>query len=151
MKSYVIDASVVTKCFIIEDYSDKAMEVIDAHVKGHLSLSAPSLIVYEIGNVFWKHPQISTEKAYTFIQRFLDLQISLVQIWSDSELLKNVCTLARARNVTFYDASYLTLAERGRTRLVTADENMQNRASNTVMLLKEFDVIKFSFSEDQTQ
>lgn len=139
MKSYVIDASVVTKCFIIEDYSDKAMKVIDDHVKGYISLSAPSLIVYEIGNVFWKHPRISPEKAYAFIERFLDLQISLVNIWSDVELLKKACTLAKARALSFYNASYLSLAERDKTKLVTADKGLWNKIPNNITLLKEFE------------
>jgi len=138
VKSYVIDASVVTKCFIMEDYSDKATEVMNSHAKGIVSFLAPSLIVYELGNVFWRHPQITSEKAYAFIKRFLDLQIDLVDIWSDSELLKNVCNTSKARNITFYDASYLTLAEKNRTKLVTADENICNKAPDITVLLKEF-------------
>jgi predicted nucleic acid-binding protein len=52
VKSYIIDASVVTKCFIIDDYSDKAAEAINSHAEGFLSFLALSLIVYELGNVF---------------------------------------------------------------------------------------------------
>jgi len=140
VKSYIIDASVVTKCFIMEDCSDKAIEVIDEHVRGRLLLSAPSLIAYELGNVFWRHPQITAEKTYVFIERFLDLQIGLVDIWSDAELLKKACVTSKTRNLTFYDASYLSLAERNGTRLVTADENLWNKAPNLVVLLKEFKV-----------
>jgi len=140
VKSYIIDASVVAKCFIVEDYSDKAMEVIDEHVRGHLLLLAPSLIVYELGNVFWRHPQITSEKTYAFIEKFLDLQIGLVDIWSDAKLLKNACVTSKTRNVTFYDASYLSLAERDGARLVTADENLWNKAPNLVVLLKEFKI-----------
>lgn len=140
MKVYIIDASVVTKCFIIEDYSDKATETINAHIKGHLSLSAPSLMIYELGNVFWKHPQITSEKAYTYIKKFLDLQIKLVDIWFDTKLLKNVCHTSEIRNVTFYDASYLTLAEENRTKLITADETLHKKAPNITVLLKEFKV-----------
>jgi len=138
VKRYVVDASAVAKCFIIEDYSDKALEVITAHVKGHLSLSAPSLIVYELGNIFWRHPRITPEKAYEFIEKFLDLQIDFVEIWSDAELLKNACAISKTRNLTFYDASYLAIVERDRAKLVTADEYLRNKAPNMVVLLKEF-------------
>jgi len=41
---YIIDASVIAKLFINEDYSDKAIEVIEAHIHEYLSLSAPTLI-----------------------------------------------------------------------------------------------------------
>jgi len=140
VKNYIVDASVAAKCFIAEDYSDKAMEIIDEHVKGRLLLSAPSLIVYELGNIFWRHPKIVAEKTYTFIERFLDLQIGLVDIWSDDKLLKNICITSKTRNVTFYDASYLSLAERNGTMLVTADENLWNKAPNLVVPLKEFKI-----------
>ena len=138
MKSYVIDASVVSKCFIAEDYSDKALEAINSHVEGHILLSAPSLIIYELGNVFWKHPNILPERLYEFIDKFLDLQICLVNVWSVAELLRKVCIMSKTRNVTFYDASYLTLAEEYKTKLVTADENLHNKAPDIVVLLKEF-------------
>lgn len=136
--NYVIDASVAAKLFIMEDYSDKATEIISAHTRGYLSFSSPTIIVYELGNVFWKHPQITSEKAYAFIKNFLNLQINLVDIYSDTELLKNVCDTSKSRDVTFYDASYIALAERNRTKLVTADEKMHNKASDITVLLKEF-------------
>ena len=138
MKGYVIDASVVAKCFIEEDYSDKALEVINAHVGRRLSLLAPSLIVYELGNIFWRHPRITAEKACEFIEKFVDLQIGLVDVWSDAELLKNACAISKNRNLTFYDASYLTIVERDGTKLITADEYLRNKAPKYVMLLKEF-------------
>ena len=138
MKSYVIDASVVAKCFIDEDYSNKALEVINAHVGGRLMLSAPSLIVYELGNIFWRHPRITAEKACEFIEKFLDLQIGLVDVWSDVELLKNACAISKNRKLTFYDASYLAMVERDGAKLITADEYLRKKAPNLVVLLKEF-------------
>ena len=138
MKSCVVDASVVAKCFIVESHSDKALEVINAHVNGRLSLSAPSLIVYELGNIFWRHPHITSEKAYEFIEKFLDLQIDLLDIWSDAKLLKNTFAISKVQKMTFYDSCYLAMVERNAARLVTADEYLHNKAPNQVVLLKEF-------------
>lgn len=135
--NYVVDTSVVAKLFIIEDYSDKVIEIVNAHIRGYLSLSAPTLIVYELGNIFWKHPQITSEKAYAFMKRFLDLQINLVSIYSDAELLKNVCNISKSRDVTFYDASYIAMTERNKTKLVTADEKMHEKAPDIAVSLKE--------------
>lgn len=56
--SYVIDASVAAKLFIKEDHSEEALKILDAHIRGYLRLSAPTLSVYELGNIFWK-PQIT--------------------------------------------------------------------------------------------
>lgn len=138
--TYVIDASAAAKLFIIEEYSNKAIDLVNAHALGHLSLSAPSLIVYELGNVFWKHPKITPEKLYEFIKRFLDLQITLVNIYSTIDLLKTVCNISKSRDVTFYDASYLAVAEKHGTKLVTADEKIHNKVSDLTIPLEEFKV-----------
>ena len=135
--SYVVDASVVVKLFIVEDYSDKATEIINAHAKGYISLSAPTLIVYELGNVFWKHPHITYEKAYRFIEKFLDLDINLVDVHSNVELLKTACRISESMSLTFYDASYIAIAERDKVKLITADEELHNKAQDFTLLLKD--------------
>ena len=127
---YIIDASVAAKLFIDEDYSNKAIEIIEAYIHGHLSLSAPTLIVYELGNVFWRHPQITAEKVYIFIKRFLDLKVNLVNIYSDNELLEKICSISKSEDVTFYDATYIAIAQKDKTKLVTADEKICNRMPN---------------------
>ena len=138
--SYVIDASVAAKLFIIEDYSDKALKIINAHIRGHLSLIAPTLIVYELGNIFWKHPQITEEKAYAFIKKFLDLQINLVDIYVDDDLLKNICNLSKNKDVTFYDASYIALAEKYNAKVITADIEICNKLPMLTILLEKFKI-----------
>ena len=136
--SYVIDASVAAKLFINEDYSDKAAEIMEAYIHGYLSISAPTLILYELGNIFWKHPQITAEKAYEFIKRFLDLKLELVDVCSDEELLEKICSISKRKDITFYDASYIAIAQRDGTRLITADEEICNRMPEITTPLKEF-------------
>jgi len=135
--NYVVDASIIAKLFITEDYSDKAMEIVNAHARGQISLSAPTLIVYELGNVFWKHPQVTHEEAYKFIKKFLDLNINLVDIHSKTELLKATCKISESRGVTFYDASYIALTEKNKVKLVTADEEIHNKTQDITLLLKD--------------
>jgi len=136
--SYVIDASVAAKLFITEDYTKKATEIMEAHTRGTLSILAPTLIVYELGNIFYKHPQITAKRAYEFVTRFLDLQVNMINIYSNTELLKETCNISKNRDVTFYDASYIALAEKTKTKLVTADEKIQNKAPDTTILIKDF-------------
>jgi predicted nucleic acid-binding protein len=135
---YVIDASVATKLFINEDYSDKAIEVMEAYVHGYLSLSAPTLIVYELGNVFWKHPEITAEKAYVFIKRFFDLKINLIDIYSDNKLLEKTCEISRDEDITFYDASYIAIAQGNKARLITADEEICGKIPDITVSLRDF-------------
>ena len=136
--SYVVDASVFAKLFIEEEGSDKATELISIHVRGGLRFSAPTLVLYELGNVFWKHPQITHEKAFEFLRRFLDLKISLVDIHSDDDLLRYTCNASRTSDVSFYDASYITVANKNDAKLITADEELHAKAPGTTVLLREF-------------
>ncbi|HIE18103.1 TPA: PIN domain-containing protein [Candidatus Bathyarchaeota archaeon] len=98
----------------------------------------PTLIVYELGNVFWKHPQITSEKAHVFIKKFLDLQINLVDIYSDDELLKAVCNISQNKEMTFYDAYYIALAEKYERKLITADMEICNKSPANAILLEKF-------------
>jgi predicted nucleic acid-binding protein len=135
---YVIDASVAAKLFIDEEYSDKAVELIEACIRGYLTLLVPTLIVYELGNVFWKHPQITAEKACMFLKSFLDLGITLVDVSSDYDLLKETCSISKSEDLTFYDAAYIAMARRNETRLITADEKICERIPDVAMLLRDF-------------
>jgi predicted nucleic acid-binding protein len=63
---YVIDASVITKCFIVEDLSDKAIGVVKAFSSGRFSLTAPSLIFYELATCSGGTPKSMLNKPRVF-------------------------------------------------------------------------------------
>ncbi|MBS7638126.1 type II toxin-antitoxin system VapC family toxin [Candidatus Bathyarchaeota archaeon] len=125
--SYVIDTSVAAKLFIKEDYSERAREIFEGHVSGYLKLLAPKLLIYELGNVFWKHPQIDHERAYLFIKKFMDLKINLINVFSDDDLLRKICYLSESKNITFYDATFIAIAEKYETKLITADDYLYKK------------------------
>ena len=80
--------------------------------------------MYELGNVFWKHPQITAEKARIFIKRFLDLKVTLIDIFSDNNLLKRSCNISKNEDITFYDASYIALAHKLKTSIASEDHDI---------------------------
>ena len=136
--SYVVDASVCAKLFIEEDDSGRVVEVVEAHTRGRIRLSAPTLVLYELGNVFWKHPQITEEKMHRFLRRFLDLGVDLVDLSSDEELLRKACEISKLRNMSFYDSAYLALAEKTGVKLLTADEEVHGKAEAGTLLLSQY-------------
>ena len=77
-KALVIDASVVVKWFVPESDSDKALAIRDAHTKLDISLFAPDLIVYELGNALRYREGLSHEHLRTGIQSFFALDLTLV-------------------------------------------------------------------------
>ena len=50
----VLDASVVAKWFIEEEDTEKAIEIRDKFVQGEIEVLVHSLLIYEIGNVFFE-------------------------------------------------------------------------------------------------
>lgn len=136
----VVDASVAAKWFNIEEFSEKAAEVKDAHVRGDFELSAPTHIVYEVGNSILKNQQLTREDAGEAIASILQLGIRLLA--PSAIRASRTMTIARLRHTTFYDASYLQTAEELRAPLITADES-QARAGNgiaRIVHLREFTV-----------
>ena len=80
---WVIDASVAAKWFNLEEFSEMAVQVKNAHAKGDLQLVAPIQMVYEVGNSIWKNPQINGPYASEAICNLLALHIELLEPTAD--------------------------------------------------------------------
>jgi len=50
VKRIVVDASVITRWYLNEEWSDLSLKLRDDYEQGNLILIAPFLIYYEIGN-----------------------------------------------------------------------------------------------------
>ena len=46
----VVDASVVAKWYLEEEYTEKALKLRDMHVNGEIELTAPELLLFEVLN-----------------------------------------------------------------------------------------------------
>jgi predicted nucleic acid-binding protein len=113
----VVDASALSAVIFGEP---AAAEVVE-QLRGS-TLAAPSLVVYEIGNTCWKkcrrHPA-SAPALRKALESLPELELQLL----DVEPLE-VLELAEARDLTFYDAAYLWLADRLGAKLVTLDRRL---------------------------
>ena len=134
---YILDASAAAKLFIREEGSEGVFRLVEGHIHRYLQLSAPTLIIYELGNVFWKHPEIDADKAHHFIMKFLDLNIELMNVHEDEEVLREICDISKNMNITFYDASYIALARRMKAKMITADERLKRSFPETATLIRE--------------
>jgi predicted nucleic acid-binding protein len=133
---FVIDASVLAKVVVKEKDSDKALKLMEAHTDGKIELSAPSLIIYEVGNVLWRH-KMDAKSLFAYIRNLLSLGIKLVDLHAEEELLEETCEISKIKDLTFYDASYLSVAEVLNTRLVTVDKEMMRKAGEYVISMDE--------------
>jgi predicted nucleic acid-binding protein len=115
----VIDASVAVLWTLQQQSSDRAAAL--SHEAG---LTAPSIIVAEIGNAIWKAvrrgdlPRADAAMGVEIALGPLDLLISA------EELRLRALEIAIELDHPIYDCFYLALAERERCPLVTADKRL---------------------------
>lgn len=118
----VVDASVVVKWFIEEEYSREARLLRDAYVGGILDLAAPELLPFEVLNAL-RYSGVYGEDELKEVAAVLDdFQLELFRL--EGRLALYTVEIALRKGVTVYDASYVSLAKLLGTVLYTADEKL---------------------------
>lgn len=123
MSVFVVDASLVVKWFVPEVDSDAARRWLDAP---HDYL-APDLLFPETGNTIWKkvrRGELTLDEAQQLVA---DLSVIAVEAVSMRGLLPDAHAVALRTGITVYDASYLALAVRLETKLITGDDRLARR------------------------
>lgn len=120
MSVLVVDASVVIKWFLPEVHGEAARRLLAAP---HQYL-APDLLFPEVGNVIWKKIRRGELTPRDGQRLAADLATVAVEAVASRVLLSDAVALAVATGLTVYDATYLALAVRLDTVLVTADERL---------------------------
>ena len=132
--SFVLDASVIAKWYNQEAWSDKAVKLKDRYVKQRLRLFEPTLAVYEVCNAIRKNPQLDEHDAKEACLSVATLLRDVEETPSPNEA-SNVLALARSRELSYYDASYVHLANNHTAALITADEELVTKASKIVRVI----------------
>ena len=123
---YVVDASVVTKWFVEEDYSQNARDLLKSFGRGSVDLYAPSLLLHEVGNALWRIVNRLKLLKATYVidaySNFLKVPIHYADLTKQdaSDSLK----LSLELGLTFYDVVYLNLSKKLAKMLVTADDEI---------------------------
>jgi predicted nucleic acid-binding protein len=94
-----------------------------------------SLTEYEIGNVLWKENQQKKLKNPRRIATIFSEAVRPMQkIEIDS--IADVLAIAIERNLTFYDASYVHIAEKQNLKLVTQDTDLLKKCKVAIPIDK---------------
>lgn len=89
---------------------------------------APTLLTYEIGNTLWKEATLYRHLTREKTQRLLHLYRNLLELMNLREPEPSrTLELAHSHGITYYDASYLALAEQTEAELVTADNRLASK------------------------
>lgn len=122
MVARVVDASALAALL----FGESARLWVEAQVKGQI-LIAPRILPFELGNTCWVK-----------MRRNAELRESLLTIWADwiedppvtmvDVDLLGALQLAQRHDVTYYDASYLWLAQAHNAQLITLDRALLRAA-----------------------
>ncbi|MCK4423244.1 MAG: type II toxin-antitoxin system VapC family toxin [Candidatus Omnitrophica bacterium] len=75
---YVLDASVIIKWFVEEEYTDKALKFRNQHETGNFELCCPDLTLFEISNVMSFKQDITNKEIYEIITTIFDLEMEII-------------------------------------------------------------------------
>ena len=137
---YVLDASVVMKWFVEEEYTKKALIFRDRYEAGVFELCCPDLILFEISNVMSFKQDIDNEEINEAINTIFDLEMEIVAPTLD--LPRKSVSLSREKSISVYDSVYVALANKLDYQFITADEKLYNSIKDFpyVKLLKDMQI-----------
>jgi len=121
----VVDASVGVKWFIPEDYSDRALKVLEDYRKGFVRLYSPEHFKVEVVSALRKYYLRGYIDHATLIKCFMLLQeIGIFYVDVDWNVLKEALKYSLKNGISVYDALYIVVATRIGARILTADERL---------------------------
>lgn len=139
MNILTVDTSVFIKWLNKDNERDldKADEILQDVRQGRVELIAPELIKYEVGNVLLKGKQLTVDQAHISLGTAYSLPITIVP--QTESLSKETYLLADKYNISFYDASFLSLAKQYASTLVTDNVKHQGKSAEVkVISLKDY-------------
>jgi len=122
-KSIVVDSSVLFALFFPEEYSEWSEEVIREYNELHV----PELVFLETSNAAWKRIIIFKQPSDIVLKnlRLLHKFISdTCIIHRDVDYLQRTIELSIKFGTTIYDALFLAIAEKCRTKVLTIDKKL---------------------------
>ena len=129
---YVIDASVLIKFLVKEEYSLFVKQFLhELHAEGGFNIYVPDLLYIECANILWKKVRRGEVDILTVeanLSVLLAMELSTTPL---SELAVRAVCLACDHGISAYDASYLALSERLGVPLLTADNRLANALANS--------------------
>lgn len=130
----VLDASVILKWFLEEEYSDVALKIRENFYREIYRIIEPDFLLYEFVNVLRYNPVYTEEDVIKAVNSLIESDMDIVL--PTIELLEVAVNIAKRYDVTVYDAIYIALAKLISGTYVTADKKLYEK-------VKELKFVKF--------
>jgi predicted nucleic acid-binding protein len=133
----VLDASVVAKWALEEAGTEKALRIRELFLRDEVVIAMPALAFYEIGNILRFKRAVRPAEAAAFLELLHGYAFDVHG--PSAELTLMTDAVSRKYGLTFYDASYIAVAQKAKGIVVTADGRMaaQGSKSGIVQTLDE--------------
>ncbi|MEM2849523.1 MAG: type II toxin-antitoxin system VapC family toxin [Candidatus Bathyarchaeia archaeon] len=142
MDMLVLDASVIVRWYVVEDFRDKALAIRNNYVDGAIRrISAPMLMPFEVINAIkYSRRDISVTTLKSIVESLAKYGFNLYEL--SGEYAHLTIDTALENNITIYDACYVALAEYLDTVLYTADrkliESLKEEYRGRIKHIKEY-------------
>jgi predicted nucleic acid-binding protein len=129
----VVDASVTFK-WLVPDSAEEDVPAAKAllldHMEGRARISIPALLYYEVGNILlFGRARPSVDEALESLTDLFSIPLEVVPPAPASATA--TLHLASLHGLSYYDATYVALAEMLDCPLITADRRLAQRAGAT--------------------
>ncbi|MGC8506447.1 MAG: type II toxin-antitoxin system VapC family toxin [Thermoplasmata archaeon] len=125
--SIILDASVVIKWFVDEEYTDKAIEILNDYRKGETTIYSVQLMPYEVMNALRYNSTLGKQDLILIGSALKKFQIELYPLVDG--LYESTIDIAINSGTTIFDASYLALAIEMNGHAYTADKRFADKVA----------------------
>jgi predicted nucleic acid-binding protein len=118
--AWIVDASVAVKWFLPVEREPEGQLAREA--VGQLAMRTTSLAFFEVGNVLTAHSSWTGEKVGAALRLLREICGEPLDLTAED--YGATAELARAHKLTFYDASYVAIANRIGREVLSADSDL---------------------------
>jgi len=125
LQAVAVDASVITKWFVDETYSEQARKLRDDYIDLNVRLVVPRFARYEVLNALKYSGAFGTKELIDVAMILEDYQFFEVPL--DGRYAEETIRISVEHGVTVYDASYVAVGKVRGIDVFTADERLLER------------------------
>lgn len=135
----VVDTSIIIKWLSQDNEQDLdiADKILENAQSESVTLLAPELAKYEVGNVLLFSKHLTPDQSIIALNQFYNLPVKFIGESKDSA--QETFALAYNLGITYYDASFISLAKQYNATLVTDNIKHQGKDPNIkVVALRDY-------------
>jgi predicted nucleic acid-binding protein len=122
MKIIVADTSALVRLFVPDGpVPDDFENYIDAAWRGEIAVMVPEIALAEVVQVLWKKEKSGYLTAAEVDEIMKIFLLMPFEVEGQYDLLEPALSIARANNITVYDALFAALAKKHGAKMITAD------------------------------